>query len=192
MLPQRISAKFFIENEVAVDLAAVIPMFHRWIRHRAVPGLLVDVADYKHVPDGPGILLVGHEGDYAVDVRNGRPGIQYTHKRTWLEATLAERLQVVLDRALQAVQVLQSDSDLGWTIRTNAVELVFPDRLHIPNTPETFAAVKSEIQTALRAQFVSEVSVVHVGEGKKRPFTIHATLATTSILTSERLLRSVQ
>ena len=48
-----------------VDPEAFVPVFHDWIRRGAVEGLLIDVARYGHVHHGPGIMLVGHEGDYA-------------------------------------------------------------------------------------------------------------------------------
>jgi len=36
-----------------------------------VPGLLIDVADYAHVPDGPGVILIGHDVDYGIMNRHG-------------------------------------------------------------------------------------------------------------------------
>ena len=85
MISQRISVKFFVSEPDAVHLPAFIPVFHRWIQDHAVEGLLIDVADYKHVPEGPGILLIGHEGDYSIDMAKGRPGLLYSRKREWDE-----------------------------------------------------------------------------------------------------------
>ena len=50
-----------------VDLAAAIPVFHRWIQEGACEELLIDVADYRHVPAGPGVVLIGHEANYSLD-----------------------------------------------------------------------------------------------------------------------------
>ncbi len=55
MLPKRISIKLFARNPQVVKPEAFVPVFQRWIQQHAVEGLLIDVADYKHVPDGPGI-----------------------------------------------------------------------------------------------------------------------------------------
>jgi hypothetical protein len=58
-----------------------IPVFHDWIRRGAVEGLLIDVANYSHVHNGPGVMLIGHEGDYSVDMVDGRPMLRYMLKR---------------------------------------------------------------------------------------------------------------
>ena len=42
--------------------------------------LLLDVADYRHVPAGPGVMLIGNEGDYSVDNTGDRLGIRYNRK----------------------------------------------------------------------------------------------------------------
>ena len=68
MNPQRIAIKFFVTPDPteAVDLAPFTPLFHEFIQKASVPGLLIDVADYAHVPNGPGIILIGAGGAIAV------------------------------------------------------------------------------------------------------------------------------
>ena len=80
---KKLNLKLFIENPEALDVKAVIPVFHGWIRDNLLDGLPIDVADYKHVPNGPGLMLIGHDGDYAIDFANGRSGLWYSHKREW-------------------------------------------------------------------------------------------------------------
>ena len=82
-IPQRIKVKYFVQEPAAVDLPAFIPVFHHWIQEHRVEGLLIDVADYKHMQNGPGIVLIGHEADYALDLAGGRPGLIYDRKRQW-------------------------------------------------------------------------------------------------------------
>ena len=158
MIPQRISAKLFVDNPEAVDLPAVIPVFHRWIQQGAAEGLLIDVADYRHVPDGPGVLLIGHEGDYAVDLRDGRPGVQYTRKRGWTDdpadepgQRLRQRLRVTLRLATQAGDALQAERLPAGrlAVRRDAVELRLLDQLRTPNSVEVFAAVRPAVQAVL-------------------------------------------
>ena len=56
-------------TDAAFPTRELVPVFHRWIQTGAIPGhLLVDVADYDHVPEGPGILLVAHEGNLGIDL----------------------------------------------------------------------------------------------------------------------------
>ena len=60
----------------ALPARELVPVFHRWIQTGAVPGhLLIDVADYDHVPEGPGILLVAHEGNLGMDLIGGTLGL---------------------------------------------------------------------------------------------------------------------
>ena len=48
------------------NLSAYVAVFHDWIRRGATEDLLIDVVSYEHVPAGPGVLLLGHEVDYAI------------------------------------------------------------------------------------------------------------------------------
>jgi hypothetical protein len=181
MLPERVSVKFFVDGADAVDLPSLVPVFHRWIREGSVPGLLIDVADYVHVVDGPAVQLVGHDGDYVLDGGansrwpNGRFGLLYKQKREWQGDNLQDRLRSVLQRATQATQLLHDDP--GLTFRADEVEISFPDRLNVPNTAKSFAAVQEEVTAVLR-EFANtdEVVLAHVNTEARRPFTLHATL----------------
>ena len=50
------------------EFAAVL---NSWIQKQRLEELLIDVADYLHVHNGPGIMLTGHEADYSLDKRAG-------------------------------------------------------------------------------------------------------------------------
>ncbi|MCS7047943.1 MAG: hypothetical protein NZ483_01440, partial [Verrucomicrobiae bacterium] len=78
----KFGVKFFITNPEAKPLKDFIPVFHGWIQRQALPGhLLIDVHDYSHVYQGPGILLVAHEANISIDQSEGRPGLLYLRKR---------------------------------------------------------------------------------------------------------------
>ena len=65
-----------------IELEKLIPVFHEWIRAKKISDeLLIDVADYAHVPQGPGVVLIGHQSDYYLDVADNRPGLLYSRKR---------------------------------------------------------------------------------------------------------------
>ena len=65
-----------------IELEKLVPVFHEWIRVKKIPDeLLIDVADYAHVPQGPGVVLIGHQSDYYLDVADKRPGLLYSRKR---------------------------------------------------------------------------------------------------------------
>ncbi len=80
---QHINVKLFVRDPEKVDLEAVVPVFHSWIQGQIFDELLLDVADYSHVPDGPGVVLIGHEADYALDNTDGRLGVRYNRKAPW-------------------------------------------------------------------------------------------------------------
>ena len=72
------------ESARAVDIEDLIPVFHRWIKQRLLPELTIDVANYRHVPQGPGVVLIGHGSDYFMDEGEGRPGLLHNRKRAGL------------------------------------------------------------------------------------------------------------
>lgn len=177
MIPHRINAKLFVTDETAVSLVDIIPVFHRWIQTQAVEGLLIDVADYKHVEDGPGILIIGHEGDYALDEENSRPGLLYTRKREWPTADFKDRLRLVVRLAVQASQVLADEESLDIAFRTDQLALTFPDRLNTPNSPETFATLKDDIAAVLAEIYGSdEITLAVTSDDLRRPFAVQATI----------------
>jgi hypothetical protein len=178
MLPERISVKFFVDNEAAVESAALIPLFHRWIRERRLPGLPIDVADYKHVPDGPGVLLIGHEGDYSWDGRYNRTGLLYKHKREWPVDSFQERLKHVLERGSQVLALLQEAPELQTVhFATNELEIAFPDRLNVPNTSATLAKLREAVTTVLQTHYPDQdIVLTHVHTEARRPFTLNVSL----------------
>ncbi len=147
MLPHRINLKYFVEDPEAVDMARFTSLFHRWIQNHIVEGLLIDVADYKHVHKGPGIILIGHEGDYAMDVGGGRPGLLYTRKRE-MNGDLPYQLRTVFHLALTACHLLEAEPCLEGqiTFLTGEAELTFLDRLRTPNEPATFDALHESVR----------------------------------------------
>jgi hypothetical protein len=151
-LARRIKVKYFMQDGAAVDLSTIAPIFHRWIQEHRVGGLLLDVADYKHVQDGPGTLLIGHEADYSVDMGGGRLGLLYDRKRGWKEGgSLTDRVREVVQAALQGCQALEEDQAIAGRIhfRLDEAELSLVDRLNTPNQAETFAALSADVQAAL-------------------------------------------
>src|SRR5205814_2440254 len=126
-----------------VKLADVVPVFHSWIQlHLISDHLLIDVADYAHLPDGPGVVLVSHEANFYFDRFDGKPGFTYQRKQS-LPGSFEDRLRFCFGAALQACNLLETNSSLpGIRLRTNEMELKINDRLLAPNTPETCAAVK--------------------------------------------------
>ena len=157
MLPNRISAKLFVDDATTLDPAAFIPLFHSWIREARAPGIPIDVVNYSHVQDGPSVLLIGHAGDYIVDFSGGRAGLRYLHKRDWPSATLAGRLQTTLEGLLLGARLVENDFAAGAAeqpvFHSGELELTFPDRLNTPNRAQTFNAIQADVGELLASFF---------------------------------------
>lgn len=154
MIPHRMSLKYFTQKPEAVDLAAFMGIFQRWIQKSSVEGLLLDVMDYKHIDNGPGIVLIGLDGDYSLDLANGQPGLLYTHKRHQIES-LSELLNITFRRTLAACQTLEKDRLIRPPVRflTGEAELKFLDHLRTPNTADTLESVRSDVQKILETLY---------------------------------------
>src|SRR5581483_10654466 len=110
------------QNPEAVDLEVLIPIFHNWIQEQPFPEKLLDVADYRHVPEGPGVVLIGYQGDYSVDNTDNRLGIRYNRKAV-LDGENDDRLRQAARATLTAAQRLEADSRLNGNLRVNGQEM---------------------------------------------------------------------
>jgi hypothetical protein len=111
----QLEVKLFVDGEgAALDQAALIPIFHRWIRDDAFGKdvLLIDVADYRHVPDGPGVMLVADGAQWRVDEGEGQVGLLFARKRDE-PGDAADKLAEAYRRALTACQLLEKEPSLG-------------------------------------------------------------------------------
>src|SRR5689334_11638937 len=160
---QHINVKLFVKDAEKVDLEAVVPVFHSWIQGQIFDELLLDVADYSHVPDGPGIVLIGHEADYALDNTDGRLGLRYNRKAP-MPGSNRERLVQATRAALSAFERLEQDFNLHFNNRE--MEIVINDRLLAPNNEETRQAVEPELKAFLDQLFGGrEYSLSYPSEG---------------------------
>jgi hypothetical protein len=140
---QHINIKLFIENPETVNLAEYAAVFNTWIQNHVLEELLIDVADYLHVHHGPGIMLIGHEADYSLDNRAGRLGLLYNRKEP-LEGKTQEKLAQAVRATLIAAQILEKEN--GLKFNTQEVQVIVNDRLLVPNTTETFAALEPDLK----------------------------------------------
>jgi hypothetical protein len=169
----RVSATLFVEDPAAIGPGAAefIPVFHGWIQRQAVDGLPIDVADYGHVPEGPGVLLIGHAADRALDLSEGRPGFTYTTKRQQIPSA-ADHLALAIAGAVAGAALLEREPALEGAVRfrTGELRITILDRLNAPNTPETFDLLAPEIAAAVaRVAPEATVETRQIGESD-RPF----------------------
>jgi hypothetical protein len=146
MNPQRIAVKLFTTQPVArEELHPFIGVFHRFIQESALPGLLIDVADYAHVPEGPGVILIGHDVDYGIDLGGGRAGLLTTRKRAGA-LDLPSLLRDVLLKASAAARAIEADPVVALRFASDAMQIAIPDRLALPNTAGAFELVTKELE----------------------------------------------
>lgn len=168
MRPSRIQLKLYAEPETLPDPERVVPVFHAWIRDRVLSELLVDVARYGHLHQGPAVILIGAEADYAVDLGEDRPGLLVTRKRG---PESSDALEDVLRRAFQAASLLENRTELrGLAFRTDELLLVIPDRLSAPNDDAAFAELAPGIRE-VASRWLGPISLEREGDARQ-PFTL--------------------
>ena len=150
MILQHVNVKIHVDGELLVDPERFIGVFHRWIAEQSMDELLIDVADYRHVSAGPGVVLVGHEADYAMDHRDDCWGLLYNRKAS-VEGSNADRFAQALRSAARACQLLESElqADGPLTFSRKRFEVVINDRALAPNTEKSFEAIKPELEEFL-------------------------------------------
>src|SRR5215472_2007921 len=126
---QHINIKIFVKDPSAIHLTDSIPVFHQWIRESVCPETLIDVADYEHVHEGPGILLIAHEANYSLDQRDGRLGLLYNRKAVY-DGTFQSRLAQAHKAALAACDRLEREAPFQGKLAfdRNSIEFFVNDR----------------------------------------------------------------
>jgi hypothetical protein len=145
---QHVNVKIFVDGALAVDPHRFIEVFHRWIAAQSMDEMLIDVADYRHVPMGPSVMLVGHEADYVMDNTGNRYGLVYNRKAP-LEGSNEDRFLQAFRAAAKACSMLEAEVD-GLRFSRREFALSINDRALAPNTDETLEACKVEIPAFLQ------------------------------------------
>jgi hypothetical protein len=156
---QHINLKFFIENVASLNLESFHGVFNKWIQKSLTNDLLVDVAEYLHVSNGPGIMLIGHSANYSLDLTAGRLGLLYNRKEQ-VEGTNKQKLAQAAHAALSAMQILEKENRVRFI--GNEVQLIINDRLLTSNTAKTFSELKSDLESFFGTLFKgADVTLVH-------------------------------
>lgn len=178
MNAEKLQVKLYVEGHepgAPFALEPFIPVFHAWIKNHTLKELLVDVANYAHVPSGPGVALIGHAFDYYVEEMEGRPALLFSRKR---EAPAeGERLADAFRRAFHGAALLEKDPALGGKLRFRTDELLFRinDRLAAPNSEETFAAVRPELDALCTKLFAGAPFKLTLAAPPRQLFSVRIT-----------------
>ena len=135
----KLGVKLFLCPTDGLDFGDFIAIFNQWIQDQPIPDhLLIDVHDYRHVHNGPGILLVGHQGNFSLDLGEGRPGLVYYRKQP-MEGAAESYLRTCLETLLKACRLLLQTDRFGESLEfeTNEILVFSNDRLRAPNRKNT-------------------------------------------------------
>ena len=106
---QKFGIKLFFQPNGSYPYRDFIPELHRWIQNDSIPDhMLIDVVDYSHILDGPGVMMVAHEGHFSIDQENNKPGILYMRK-TEITGMFKERFNKVLSTTILAAHLLSKN-----------------------------------------------------------------------------------
>jgi hypothetical protein len=170
---QHVNVKLLVQNPGGASLEPLIPVFHGWIENQdAKDELLIDVADYSHVPAGPGIVLIGHEGNYSVDNTGNRLGVRYNRKAA-VDGSNQDRLSQAAREALAACRRLEAEPRLDGKFRFNGqdIEIFINDRLIAPNNAATREAFDADFHDFSRKLFRGKEYSISYGEDPRSLFT---------------------
>jgi hypothetical protein len=168
-----INVKLLAKEPVEVDLDPVVPIFHNWIQNQMSDERLLDVADYRHVAAGPGVILIGLEADYSLDQTDHRLGLRYNRKAV-LDGSNQDRLNQAASAALTAFARLEDEPSLEGKLRFNGhdVEISINDRLLAPNSEETRKELRPDFELFSSRLFGGEQYSLSYNTDPRRLFTV--------------------
>jgi rhodanese-related sulfurtransferase len=143
MKPQRLTLA--VAADPADGLDPAVGVFHRFIQRSLVEGQLLDVADYRHVPNGPGVLLVGQDVDYGINTH----AFTVTMKRRGDDA--ATQFTDAVRMALGTIDAIDADGALACRFDASQIRVSVADRR---------LGTQAEIQSALLAEIAPVVETL--------------------------------
>lgn len=151
---QHVNLKLFAESPYPENLTAAISIFHRWIQQKSLPGMLIDVADYAHVPKGPGVFLIAHEYHLSLDQTGGRLGLLFNRRIGW-DGDSVDALRSAYNFVTAAARKIEGEPEFSGKLQfgSSELEIILNDRLLYPNNDSTFEAIADDLNTFLQEVF---------------------------------------
>jgi hypothetical protein len=174
VLVSQVSVKLYAVAGAAPDDEQLIPIFHRWIRDHAqhlCGKLLIDVADYRHVKDGPGVVLIGHQAHWAVGHLAGGLGLHYSRKKDE-PGELAPKLTEAFHDTLTVATMLEAEPALRLKLDTARARVMVMSRLHAANDDAGVAAARPELEAFAARLWNAGATIVHGNPDPRAPLTL--------------------
>lgn len=151
----RVCVKIFAtEHQIEDDAALFVPIFHEWIRDQVLDLVVLDVADYAHAPESPGIMLVCHEASFSLDRSDGRFGLM-VQRRTPVDGGAVDAVASTMRLAVEVAARLERDSRVAGKLRFDPSRLRVEanDRLLAPNSDAGYHDFGPVVRRAAAAAF---------------------------------------
>jgi hypothetical protein len=173
---QYLNWKIYLENPAEAEPDEWFKVLSTWIPD--APEIFIDVADYKHVPDGPVTLLVGHYVNYSLDATGRRLGLLYDYKHP-IEGTNEEKIKSSLLGLLRVAKRLEDDAGFAAAgkpkFKAGELRFIVNSRAVAPNSPETLEAVKPDLVKVLAKAFGDGAfAIEHLTDPRQR-FSVQVT-----------------
>ncbi|MDK1022280.1 MAG: hypothetical protein QGD90_11670 [Candidatus Hydrogenedentes bacterium] len=175
---KQIDIKVFAEDASDVKATEFVAVLQRWIREHTVPGTLIDVADYSHIHNGAGVILVGHEYNLSVDYGDGRMGL-LVHYKLPAEDSLEERIASAMKLAFNACSILEEEGEFKARLKFSRTDFRFlaSDRLHAPNTDDVYAQVAPALEAAAKDLPAGNVALNRVNDNPADRLAVDVTIS---------------
>jgi len=170
MSTHKISVKLYLDQGHDIAPETWFQTFNTWISAHDGDDILLDVADYSHVPAGPVTLLLGHQYDISIDDTDQKRGLLYNRKQPQGD-NFAEQLSSAIRSACETCQRLQTEED-NVSFRGNEIRVILNDRLNAPNTADTLNAIRKDLNVLLNQLYEGADVAVERREGTKQRFTL--------------------
>ena len=148
---QRIDVKLLLDCPPDPDLDQFLVIFDRWRKADDHPADWVDLADYAHMPGGPGILIAGKRDTFSVNLNPPGPGPvdQCSQRLGRLAEKIAFTEALRRAREFNAAVMAEPEFPAEFSVREGAWEIYVNDRLGFPNTDPTDRLVRPAVAAAL-------------------------------------------
>ena len=172
MPTHKISVKLYLEQGQDIAPETWFKTFNTWISAHNGSDVLLDVADYSHVPAGPVTILLGHQYDISVDDADQKRGLLYNRKQPNGD-DFSQQLSASIRAACETCQRFQAEEGLeGASFRGNEIRLILNDRLNAPNTAETLNGIQKDLDALLNQLYDGANVTIEQREDAKQRFTL--------------------
>ena len=169
MPTHKISVKLYFDQGQEIAPEIWFKIFNNWISAHDGSAVLLDVADYSHVPNGPVTLLIGHEYDISIDDTDAKRGLLYNRKQPGGDG-FAQQLAAVVRATCETCRRLEAEE--GVVFRGNDLRIILNDRLNAANTDATHEAIQGDLNALSRRLYNGAKVAVLRRTGAKQRFTL--------------------